>query len=65
MFKQMDQNDNMTRLKRAQSAYKESLVGKLINKGQRAYRQTDLVGEMSRLAYLNNMSFRKQLDSAT
>lgn len=40
-FRHLDQNQNMKRLKRAQSAYKEKLASKLMEKGQRAFRIYD------------------------
>lgn len=59
MFRHLDQNQNLKRLKRAQSAYKEKLVVKLMEKGQRAFRIYDKYNEQSRLAYHNNMNLRR------
>lgn len=65
MFKQMDQQANYNRLKRAQSAYKEKLVDKLFQKGQRAFRINDKYCDQSSVAYHQNMNLRRHLESAT
>lgn len=64
MFKHLDQGENMQRLKRGRSAYREKLAERLIQKGQRALQISQKKSMASKLAYQNQVNFRQQLTHA-
>jgi hypothetical protein len=54
MFKFLDQGENMSRVKRGQSAYKRHLVDKLLEKGNRARDVSERRYRVSELAIQNS-----------
>lgn len=61
LFKHLDNNDNLKRLNRARSAYKNKLVDKILEKGSRASRINESKTIVSQMAYLNQVNIRQQL----
>ena len=62
MFKFMDQNENIKKLKRGQSAYKKALVGKILDKANRGRDVSERRTRVSELAIQNSHMMRMQLD---
>lgn len=64
MFKHIESTENIQRLQRGRSAYRDKLAEKLIQKGQRAMQISQKKNQVSKMAYHNQVNFRQQLTTA-
>ena len=64
MFKKLDQDENMHKLRKGRSAYKAKLVDSIIEKGTRCVAINERKGRLAQMAYLNQAGIRSQIDSS-
>jgi len=60
MFKRLDHNQNIEKVKRVQSSYKRHLMERLIEKGSRGKEIRDKKSRLSEMAVQNTQSMRNQ-----